>query len=143
MKMQQRQSHRSGFTLAELMVVIVIIGLLATAVVPKLMDSLGDAKWGRAKADVKTIESALTNYAIRNNGYPESLESLVTPDVNNRTYLDRQTVPTDPWGNEYGYEPSIDGGTPRITCFGADGQPGGEKDNQDKDNIMMKNDQWN
>ena len=142
MKTQQRNKRRNGFSLAELMVVIVIIGLLATAVVPKLMDSLGDAKWGRAQADIKTIESALTNYAIKNGSYPDGLEILITPDVNNRTYLDRQTVPTDPWGNEYGYEPSIDGGTPRIICFGADGNPGGEKDNQDRDNIMMKNDLW-
>ena len=90
--MKNKHRNQRGFTLIELMVVIVIIGLLATAVVPKLMDRLADAKWGTAKVDVRQIESALTQYAIRNNGYPDSLEALITPDVNNRTYLGR--IPT-------------------------------------------------
>lgn len=133
----------AGFSLAELMVVIVIIGLLATRVVPKIMDSFSDAKWGTAKSDIATIESALKQYAIRNNGYPDSLEALITPDTNNRTYLDRTTVPLDGWGNEYGYEVLSDGTGPLLTCYGEDGQPGGEGDGADRTNRMLKNNEWN
>lgn len=143
MKKQIGNTSRAGFSLAELMVVIVIIGLLATAVVPKLMDKFADAKWGKAKVDVKVIEQELINYAMKNQGFPDGIEALVTPDVNGRTYLDRQTVPLDPWGNEYGYEILSDNSGVRVICYGADGQPGGEGDSQDRDSIMLKNDQWN
>jgi len=133
----------AGFSLAELMVVIVIIGLLATAVVPKLMDRLGDAKWGKAKSDIVAIQNAMTQYAVNNGRYPDTIEILITPDSNNRTYLDRRAVPLDPWGNEYGYEPPGGGETdPRIICFGADGSPGGENDEQDRDNFMIKSNEW-
>lgn len=146
--MQTRLIHRraegrrtAGFSLAELMVVIVIISLLATAVVPRVMDSLMSAKWGTAKSDIMVIQSALTQYAIQNGGaYPDSLEALVERDVNNRKFLDRDSVPTDPWGTEYGYEPPSGGEPdPIITCFGKDGTPGGEGDERDVTNIDIKN----
>ena len=139
-----KNAQRRGFSLAELMVVIVIIGLLATAVVPKLMDRLLDAKWGKAKADISVIKDALTQYAINNGGsYPDTLEVLVQPDANNRTYIEGNKVPRDPWGKEYGYEPPSGGiPDPRIICFGKDGAPGGEGDNQDRDSIMLVNGDW-
>ena len=139
----RRSLMRAGFSLAELMVVIVIIGLLATAVVPKLMDRLGEAKWGKAKSDINGISQALQQYAINNGRYPDSLEALVTPDSNNRTYLDLKALPQDPWGNEYVYEPPLGSGEePRIICLGADGAPGGEGDDQDRDSIMIKSFEW-
>ncbi len=93
------QCRKSGFSLAELMVVIVIIGLLATLVVPKVLRNLFVANVGKAKADIVQISSAVDQYAIENNGrYPESLEVLVTPDENGFTYLSQETVPKDPWG---------------------------------------------
>ena len=135
--------RRAGFSLAELMVVIVIIGLLATVVVPKVMDRLKDASWGTAKADIASIESALTQYAINNGNYPDSLQVLVEPDVNGRRYLDARAVPQDPWGNEYGYEPpNSSEPDPRIICFGADGVPGGDGDEGDRDNFMIKSNEW-
>ncbi len=137
-----RATARAGFSLAELMVVIVIIGLLATAVVPKLMDRLGEANWGKAKSDISGINQALTQYAVNNGGYPDSLEALITPDSNNKRYLDLKAVPKDPWGNEYMYEPPMGGEDPRIICLGADGAPGGEGDNADRDSEMIKAYEW-
>lgn len=138
-----QRTAEAAFSLAELMVVIVIIGLLATAVVPKLMDSLGDAKWGKAKSDIHNIENACTLYAINNGNYPDSIQALIEPDVNNRTYLDMKAVPLDPWGSEYIYEPPMSSGDDmRLTCLGADGAQGGEGDDKDRNNIMMKSNEW-
>jgi general secretion pathway protein G len=132
---------RAGFSLAELMVVIVIIGLLATLVVPAVIRNLFVANEGKAVSDITTIESAITQYIIENNGRsPDNLEALVTPDDMGMTYLDQTTVPTDPWGNEYGYEPPQSGQPkPRIFTLGADGAVGGENENRDIDNFMIKN----
>ncbi len=138
---RRRTSGRRGFTLAELMVVIVIIGLLATLVVPSVIKRLFTAQAGKAKADIVSIAQAVEGYMIENNGrFPESLEELVTPDPNGLTYLDRETVPRDPWGNEYIYEPPATGSTKyRVLTYGDDGVPGGEGSARDMDNIMIKN----
>jgi general secretion pathway protein G len=123
---------RRGFTLAEMMVVIVIIGLLATLVVPNVLQKFFTAAQEKAKADITAIVSALNEYAIRNNGkYPESLEALVTPDPNGYRYLQAQKVPKDPWKQEYLYEPPTPGSgqpDPRVYSYGKDGQPGGDDD---------------
>lgn len=133
--------RRGGFTLAELMVVIVIIGLLATVVVPNVIGRLFQGQIGKAKADITQIESALQQYAVENNGrYPDTLEVLITPDKNGNTFLDRDTIPKDPWGNEYGYEPPGPGQPkPLVFSYGADGTPGGEGKDLDFDNQMIKN----
>jgi general secretion pathway protein G len=123
---------RGGFTLAELMVVIVIIGLLATLVVPSVMRRLGQATTTKAAADIAAIASSLEEYAVNNGGrYPESLEALVTPDEGGQTYLNRETVPKDPWNNEYVYEPPQGGRKPNVISYGKDGAPGGEGDDAD------------
>jgi general secretion pathway protein G len=130
-----------GFTLAELMVVIVIIGLLATVVVPNVVRRLFSGQRAKATADIAAISEAINTYAVENMGkFPDSLEVLVTPDENGHSYLDRETVPKDPWGNEYEYQPP-GAGQPkfRVICYGKDGQPGGEGDDQDFDNISIKN----
>ncbi len=135
MKTLQRKAAgaKGGFSLAELMVVIVIIGLLATLVVPSVIDKLKTASTGVAKTDIMTINSALTSYVVENGGrYPESLEALVTPDESGRTYLDMETIPLDPWKNEYQYEPPGSGSTkPDVYSLGADGAIGGEGDDRD------------
>ena len=115
------RARRAGFSLAELMVVIVIIGLLATLVVPQVVDRLFVANEKKAIADITAIEGALDSYVVENNGrYPDSLESLVEKDDQGRSYLKRDTVPLDPWGNEYGYEPPGGGSVnPRIYTLGA------------------------
>lgn len=142
--MKQRRNARAsqgGFSLAELMVVIVIIGLLATVVVPNVLGRLFQGQIGKAKADIVAIEHALSQYAVENSGrFPDSLEALITPDANGNTYLDRETVPKDPWGNEYVYEPPGPGQNKAIVkTYGADGVPGGEEKDRDFDNIMIKN----
>ncbi len=79
--MQNKTSKRRGFTLAELMVVIVIIGLLVTVVGPNVLKSLSKGKWTKVKADIRVIDEAVTNYAIFNAGnFPDDLQLLVTPD---------------------------------------------------------------
>ncbi len=138
---RRRTSGRRGFTLAELMVVIVIIGLLATLVIPNVVKRLFTAQAGKAKADIVGIAGAVEAYMIENNGrFPESMEALITPDENGQAFLDRETVPLDPWGNEYIYEPPAAGSTKfRVLTYGDDGIPGGEGSARDMDNIMIKN----
>jgi len=131
---------RRGFTLAEMMVVIVIIGLLATLVVPNVLQKFSFASRKKAEVDITSIESALKEYAIANGGkFPESLEVLVMPDVNGHTFLEGTHVPKDPWGNEYMYEPPGPGQPlPLVKSYGKDGQPGGEGDDADMDNISIR-----
>lgn len=134
------RTGKGGFSLAELMVVIVIIGLLATLVVPNVVARLKVAFGGKAKADITALASALDDYAINNGGrYPDSLEELVTPDENGHTYLKQKAVPLDPWGNEYLYEAPVPGQPdPRVYTLGADGSPGGDGDGKDLDNWTIQ-----
>lgn len=135
----QRNNRRAAFTLAELMVVIVIIGLLATLVVPNVMKKLFVANKTKAKADITAIVNAVDSYGIENAGrYPDSLEVLVTPDENGFTFLKGEAIPKDPWGYEYGYEPPSAGNQKyRVYSNGKDGVPGGEGDNADIDNLKI------
>jgi len=129
---------RSAFTLTELMVVIVIIGLLLTVVAPNIFRNIGKANKTLARASIRSICDAVDQYAIENAGrFPDSLEELVTPDENGYSYFkDSESIPLDPWKNEFQYEPpSGPGGKYRVFSFGADGQPGGEGENADIDNM--------
>jgi general secretion pathway protein G len=136
----RRSAGRRGFTLAEMMVVIVIIGLLATLVVPNVLQKFAFASKKKAQVDISTIDAALKEYAIANGGkFPDSLEALVTPDVNGHTFLDQNKIPKDPWGNEYMYEaPGPGQPQPKVYSYGKDGQAGGEGDDADFDNISIK-----
>jgi general secretion pathway protein G len=133
-------AHRRGFTLAEMMVVIVIIGLLATLVVPNVLQKFAFATKKKAEVDITSIDAALKEFAISNGGkFPESLEVLVTPDVNGHTYLEGTHIPKDPWGHEYMYEaPGPGQPQPIVRSYGKDGQPGGEGDDADMDNISIR-----
>ncbi len=137
MKIQTRQlTRQAGFSLAELMVVIVIISLLATLVLPNILGKLAQAQVAKAKADINTIDQGLTDFAVLNgNRYPESLEVLVTPDENGFTFFKQRPLPDDPWDNPYVYEPPSPGEPrPRIVSYGRDGEPGGEGYDSDLDN---------
>lgn len=131
--------RRAGFTLAEMMVVIVIIGILATIVVPNVMQKLFQGQVAKVKTDITAIKNALDSFAMQNSGsYPDSLEKLVTPDLNGHRYLQQTKVPKDPWNEDYGYEaPSPGHPQPRIYTLGKDKSMGGEGEDLDIDDQMI------
>ncbi len=132
-----------GFTLIEIMVVVVIIGILAGIVAPKIFGNVDKASITRAKQDIQGIESALDMYKLDNFDYPstdQGLEALVTNpgDVRNWRpggYLKR--LPKDPWGREYLYLSPGEHGDVDIYTLGKDGQPGGEGSNADIGNWNL------
>ena len=130
---------KAGFSLAELMVVIVILGLLATLVVPNVMRNLFRANRAIAQADISAIAQSVTDYAVDHSGkYPERIEDLITPDESGHAFLSNYTsAPKDPWKNEYVYQPPQSGQSFKVMSYGRDGQPGGEGDDADIDNISM------
>jgi general secretion pathway protein G len=138
--MQERsRGYRNGFTLIELMVVILIIGLLATIVVQNLRSATDKAKRVKAQADIAQIKSGLDRYYLDSGSYPSSdqgLNGLVSaPGSGNGPrdwggpYLEK--IPPDPWGNSYYYQ--SDGNSYVLKSFGADGAEGGDGKNQDID----------
>lgn len=127
-----------GFTLIELMVVLLIIGVLAALIVPNVLDRADDARVTAAKTDVSNLVQALKLYKLDNQRYPsaeQGLQALLTKPtvdpmpVNWKPYLDQ--LPKDPWGRPYQYlSPGIKGEVD-VMSFGADGQTGGEGKNAD------------
>jgi general secretion pathway protein G len=129
-----RRARSRGFTLIEIMVVVVIMGILAALVVPKLMGRTDDARIMAAKQDISTIMQALKLYRLDNSRYPsteQGLQALVAkptgaPVPSNWKeggYIEK--LPKDPWGNPYQYlSPGIHGEVD-VFSLGADGQPGG------------------
>ena len=124
--------NRAGFTLIEIMVVVVILGILAALVVPRVMSRPDEARMVAARQDIKTLVQALKLYKLDNYKYPtmeQGLRALVQkPESgadNWKSYLDY--IPKDPWGNEYQYlNPGTHGIEVEVFCFGADGRQGGE-----------------
>lgn len=125
---------QTGFTLIEVMVVVVILGILAAIVVPRVMDRPDQARVVKAKQDVRALESALNTYRLDNFHYPstdQGLQALVEkpggdpPAKNWKSggYVSR--LPKDPWGNAYLYLNPGRHGSIDIYSLGADGQPGG------------------
>ena len=128
----------AGFTLIELMVVLVIIGVLAALIVPNVLDRADDARVTAARTDVNNLMQALKLYKLDNQRYPTSEQGLqalrakpTTGPIpgNWKSYLDK--LPNDPWGRAYQYmNPGVKGEVD-VLSFGADGQPGGEGKNAD------------
>jgi general secretion pathway protein G len=128
---------RSGFTLLELLVVIVIIGLLASMVGPRYFDQLGKSNTKIARAQIESLEKALDQYRLDTNHYPstdQGLQALNIKPINEEKwqgpYL-KKAVPNDPWGRPYIYKSPGDHGELDLSSFGADGQPGGSDENAD------------
>lgn len=133
-----------GFTLIEIMVVVVILGILAALVVPNILGNVDTARITAARQDIRGIESALDMYRLDNFTYPttqQGLEALVTqpadPSIRNWRlggYLKK--LPKDPWGNPYQYLYPGTQGEVDIWSMGADGQTGGEGITADIGNWM-------
>jgi len=128
-----RLTNNRGFTLIEVLVVVVILGILAAIVVPNIMDKPGQAKITKAKADIRAIESAFNMYRLDNHVYPstdEGIEALVAGE-----YLSR--MPKDPWNHPYQYlSPGVQG---KIDIFtlGRDEAQGGEGEDADVGNWNL------
>jgi general secretion pathway protein G len=144
----EKRSDR-GFTLIEILIVIVILGILVWQIAPRIMGKPEEARRVKAQMDIATLETALKLYKLDNGRYPSSeqgLQALVeAPTVGvlprkwrEGGYLEKAKVPNDPWGNEYVYiSPGLHGDFD-IMSYGADGQPGGEGDDEDINNWELE-----
>lgn len=141
-KVKIYRGDQRGFTLLELMVVIVILGILATIIVPNVMDKPDKARQLKAKMQIESIDTALKLYKLDNGAYPtteQGLQALVSPPTDGKSaknfpkegYLEKRSIPKDPWGNEYIYLYPGVYSTFDIVSYGADGVSGGEDENRD------------
>ena len=136
--------YSSGFTLLELMVVMVILAILASFIFPNMMDAPDQARIVKAKVEIKSIENALSQYKLGNFVYPttdQGLQALVTKPESDaqirqwRRYL--PNLPIDPWGNEYLYLSPGQYGDFDVYSLGADGLPKGDGINADLGNWVL------
>ncbi len=120
------KQHERGFTLLEIMVVLVIIGVLAAMVAPRFIERADEAKVDSTKAQIQAISQALKLYRLQHGSYPsssEGIQALVNADKNGKRYLD--SLPKDAWGNPFVYlSPGVHGDFD-ILSYGADGKQGG------------------
>lgn len=131
-----------GFTLIELMVVVVILGILASLIVPRLMGRTDEARVIKAKVDISAIETALKLYRLHNGNYPsteQGLRALIEEPTteplprkwDKNGYLEKKSIPKDPWDREYIYlSPGVHDEYD-IISYGADGAPEGEGNDAD------------
>lgn len=141
--MNNRSRIRKGFTLIELVVVILILAILAALIVPRVVGRTDDAKRSKAASDISTLRGQVQIYKTDVGTFPESLLDLRTrpsegADGWRGPYLDKE-LPTDPYGNEYDYQVSSDGEEFTIICYGSDGAPGGEGNAQDIGEEITEN----
>ncbi len=140
------KARQGGFTLIEIMVVVIIIGILVAMVAPQVMGRIDQAQITRVQSDLRAVESALKFYRLDNFAYPSSeqgLEALVTkpndPNIRNwnpHGYLPR--MPKDPWQRPYLYMNPGQNSEIDVYTLGADGQPGGEGMNADLGNWELE-----
>lgn len=130
--------QKGGFTLIEMLVVVLILAILAALIVPRVIGRTSDAKRAKAASDIATLSSLLQQYRVDNDSFPTTEDGLsalrVQPSgaTNWRGPYTSKSIPTDPWGNEYSFEaPGPDGQDYVIISYGADGAPGGDGDNAD------------
>ena len=136
-----RSGIRRGFTLIEILVVIVVIAILATLVAPNVFQHVGAAKDATAKSQIEMIGAGLDSYRLHNGSYPTSEQGLaalweapsIDPPANWRGPYLRKAVPLDPWGNPYVYisPGEVNPNGYDLISLGADGKLGGEGENAD------------
>ncbi|EKT4108114.1 type II secretion system protein GspG [Stenotrophomonas maltophilia] len=132
-----RRARQQGFSLIEIMVVVVIIGILAALIVPRLMDRPDQARVVAARQDIAALMQALKLFKLDNGRYPsaeQGLQALVKPAQGGGAmpvtpYLDR--LPNDPWGHPYQYQIPGTHGDIDVFSLGADSKPGGDAGNAD------------
>jgi len=139
-----------GFTLLEILIVITILGILASLVAVKLMDRPGEARALKAEMDIKSLETALKLYKLDNSFYPtteQGLQALVEKPGTGRIpakwreggYLEKGVVPKDPWGNDFLYiGPGEHNRDYDLWSYGADGEEGGDGENTDVTNWVQQ-----
>lgn len=137
-KRSDNSNLQRGFTLIELMVVMIILGLLAALVVPRMFGRIGQAKQKAAHAQIELFGTALDSFRLDAGRYPttsEGLESLISQpsgsDGWNGPYLKKNEIPKDPWNNPYHYESPGKNGDYDLYSYGADNSEGGDGENED------------
>jgi len=136
--LRRKRSRGRGFTLIELMVVILIIAILAALIVPRIIGRTDDAKISKAKADISSLSQMISSFRLDTGRYPTNDEGLnalesAPSDVSGwKGPYSQKAIPVDPWNNEYHYEsPGPNGEDFVVISYGADGQPGGDGNNAD------------
>jgi len=138
---RRRRERQSGFTMIELLVVMVILGMLAALVAPNFFQNVGKARAKTARVQIANLSTALDALALDTGRYPnssEGIDALLDPpsgmDMWDGPYIKK--LPRDPWGNEYVYRgPEGGRGDYEIMSYGADGSPGGDGDAADITNL--------
>lgn len=127
-----------GFTLLEMLAVIVLIGIVGTIVVTQVGKNMNKGKYDAAKAQLTTLGQSIQNYALDNGTPPKKLRALVEKPAGadnwRGPYVRKESQLTDPWDHQFGYKYPGDHGTFDLIFYGQDGQPGGDKMNKDVGN---------
>ena len=149
LKVWRTLTGNRGFSLIELMVVVIILGILAMYIGPKLMGRTEQAKETQARVQIESLETALKLYKLDNGFYPNTEQGLLALIEKPETaplpkkwrtggYLEKSKVPTDPWLNEFIYLSPGNHGDFDLISYGADGVPGGEEENRDINNWEVE-----
>ena len=149
MSYSKKKLGSHGFTLIEIMVVLVILGILAGLIVPRIIGRPDEARRMKAKIQIQSLETALQLYKLDTGNYPtteQGLQALVEAPATGELakswreggYLEKGQVPLDPWGNEYVYLSPGAAGDFDIVSYGADGVAGGEGKNEDINNWDLE-----
>jgi general secretion pathway protein G len=147
--MSEKKFDARGFTLIELMVVLVILGVLASLIVPRIMSRPEEARRIKARVDIQSLETALKLYSLDSGDYPtteQGLQALIEPPAvgvlptkwRDGGYLEKRKLPKDPWGNDYIYLSPGTQGDFDLISYGADGELGGEGKDEDVVNWELE-----